>query len=87
MNSSILFMAPMKKMSLNWVIGMVMRVHRKMGEHMEWQRDTEPEDRSQEALGTRGGEEQQLHQPVVKAKICMFNSNPVVICQKAWSLW
>lgn len=43
-NSNILFMAPMKKMSLSWVIAIVMRLHRKMGEHMEWQSGTEPED-------------------------------------------
>lgn len=41
-----MFMAPMKKMSLSWVIAMVIRLHRKMGEHMERQRDTEPKDRS-----------------------------------------
>lgn len=33
----------MKKISLSWVIAMVMRLHRKMGEHMEWQSGTEPE--------------------------------------------
>lgn len=40
--SSILFMAPMKKMSLSWVIAMVMRLHRRIGEHTDRQRGIAP---------------------------------------------
>lgn len=36
-------MAPMKKMSLSWVIAIVMILHRKMGEHTDRQRGTEPD--------------------------------------------
>lgn len=35
MNSKILFMAPMKKMTRSWVIAIVMMVHRKIGEHTD----------------------------------------------------
>ncbi|TNN77662.1 hypothetical protein EYF80_011960 [Liparis tanakae] len=35
MNSSILFIAPMKKMILNWDIPIVTRLHRKMGENTD----------------------------------------------------
>lgn len=81
-NSSILFNAPMKKMSLSWVIAMVMRLHRKMGEHMEWQRETDPEDQNQEAAGAigggRSGDEERLHQH--------GEFQTVVICQKASAL-
>lgn len=38
----------MKKISLSWVIAMVMRLHRKMGEHMERQSGTESEGRESE---------------------------------------
>lgn len=34
-NSSILFMAPIKKIILSWVIPMVTRLHRKMGENTD----------------------------------------------------
>lgn len=40
-NSNILFIAPMKKMTLSWVIAMVTTLHRKMGEHTERQSGTE----------------------------------------------
>lgn len=77
-----MFMAPMKKMSLSWVIAMVMTLHRKMGEHMEWQRDTEPEDQSQDAVGAiggvRSGDEERLNQH--------GEFQTVVICQKASAL-
>lgn len=35
MNSSILFIAPMKKMILSWDIPIVTRLHRKMGENTD----------------------------------------------------
>lgn len=65
----------MKKMSLSWVIAMVMRLHRKMGEHMEWQRDAEPEDRSKKAVGTSGKKEEQLHWPQAQRISNFFTKN------------
>lgn len=42
-NSSILFIAPMKKMILNWDIPMVTRLHRKMGEKTDRRKGMESE--------------------------------------------
>lgn len=42
-NSSILFIAPMKKMILNWDIPIVTRLHRKMGENTDRRKGTASE--------------------------------------------
>lgn len=44
-NSSILFIAPMKKMILNWDIPIVTRLHRKMGENTDRRKGTVSERR------------------------------------------
>ena len=42
-NSSILFMAPIKKMMRSWDIPMVIRLHRNMGEKTELRNETASE--------------------------------------------